>query len=118
MPPKKVKPSKERLRELIREHNIRLEGPVPPKNWPPPYRHHFQAVRDIAAIRYDDYKANDSIEKEQRAEYRKRANILREKAYSLLQDVKINESTWRLAIEHHVMGRFDDHVIWYPLPLL
>ena len=111
MPPKKEKLSKEELRQLIRKHGIRLEGPVPPKDWPKEHEHHFRTIRHIESIRYDDYKINHQIPKERRVDFQERANNLREKAYDLLDDEKVNESTWR-DLEVTILKRFDESVIW------
>ncbi|KAF2181384.1 hypothetical protein K469DRAFT_692222 [Zopfia rhizophila CBS 207.26] len=111
MPPRKEKLPKEDFRQLIRNYGIRFEGPVPPKVWPSQHKHHFQAIRKIDTIQYDDYKVNQLIPKERREDFRNRVNYLREKAYNLLDDVKANEATWR-ELELSILKRFDERVIW------
>ncbi|KAF1849717.1 uncharacterized protein K460DRAFT_399830 [Cucurbitaria berberidis CBS 394.84] len=110
MPPRKEPLPKLDLRQLIRDHGIRLEGPVPPKKWPPEHKHHFRVIRRIEAIRYEDYKVDQTIPKEQRADFKTRVNYLREKVYNLLDNGKANESTWR-ELEVTILKRFDDSVI-------
>ncbi|KAH7067282.1 hypothetical protein BKA63DRAFT_521878 [Paraphoma chrysanthemicola] len=110
MPPRKQQVEKAELRALIREHGIRFEGPVPQRNWPKRYAHHFQTIRDISRVWYDEYKADRTIPRKRRSEFKKRANHLREMAYHLLDDVKTNESTWR-DFEPYVLQRFSEPVI-------
>lgn len=112
MPPKREKPSKQKLHELLREHRVRLEGPAPPKDWPGNYRHHFQAIRDIESTRYDDYKLDRSIPRSRGKDYRGRAYFLRTRAYDLLDNIQTNESTWR-DLEVQILHRFDQRVIWW-----
>lgn len=110
MPPRKEKLPKLEFRQLIRNYGIRFEGPVPPREWPDQHKHHFQVIREISTIRYDDYKVNERIPKERRKDFQKRVNYLREKAYNLLDDVKANEATWR-ELELSILKRFDERVI-------
>src|SRR5690348_4425634 len=104
MPPRKQKVDKAGLRALIRKHGIRFEGPVPRRNWPERYAHHFQTIRDISRVWYDEYKTDRTIPRNRRSEFKKRANHLRELAYHLLDDVNTNESTWR-EFEPYVLQR-------------
>jgi hypothetical protein len=115
MPPKKEKLSREEFRQLSRDYGIRFKGPVATEQWPDRHKHHFQAIRRIDAIRYDDYKANPRIPKERREDFRKRVSHLRERAYNLLDDVKTNEATWR-ELEPSILKRFDERVIWWAVP--
>ncbi|KAH7083964.1 hypothetical protein FB567DRAFT_530338 [Paraphoma chrysanthemicola] len=110
MPPRKQQVEVAELRALIREHGIRFEGPVPRRNWPKRYAHHFQTIRDISRVWYDEYKADRTISRKRRSDFKKRANHLREMAYHLLDDVKTNEPTWR-DFEPYVLQRFSEPVI-------
>lgn len=112
MPPKKEKLSKEQVRDLLRNYGIRFEGPVPPRDWPSEHERHFHAIRDISYIRYDDYKHNRNVERERRRLYKQRANKLRQKASDLLEDLSINEATWRAALEQVVSEPFEQDVVW------
>ena len=112
MPPRKQKLSKRELRELIRKHGIRFEGPIPQKDWPWRYAHHFQAIRKISRVWYDDYKVDHCIPRERRKAFKNRINHLRKWAYRLLDDVNTNESEWR-DFEPYILQRFDERVIWY-----
>ncbi|KAF2250070.1 hypothetical protein BU26DRAFT_518526 [Trematosphaeria pertusa] len=111
MPPKKEKLSKEQVRDLLRNYGIRFEGPVPPRDWPSEHERHFHAIRDISYIRYDDYKHNRNVERERRRLYKQRANKLRQKASDLLEDLSINEATWRAALEQVVSEPFEQDVV-------
>ncbi|KAF1934944.1 hypothetical protein EJ02DRAFT_516710 [Clathrospora elynae] len=110
MPPRKQKPTKQELRALIREHGIRFKGPIPQKQWPERYAHHFQTIHEISRVWYDEYKSDSSIPKERRRAFKKRVNHLGELASRLLDDVNTNESTWR-EFEPYVLQRFDERVI-------
>jgi len=112
MPPKKDKLSKVEFRSLVRQHGIRFKGPVPPRDWPPEYQPHFQIIRSIDTIRYDDYRTNKLIPRQRKEEFRNRVRILRAKTYDFLDDAAVNESTWR-ELEQLIFKRFDDRVIWY-----
>jgi hypothetical protein len=112
MPPRKQQLSRREVRALIRGHGIRFEGPVPQKRWPQTYAHHFHTIRQISRIWYDDYKCDRNIPKARRRDFKKRANRLREFAYHLLDDVNINESTWR-EFEPLILQRFFEPIIWY-----
>ena len=111
MPPRKKKPTKEEFYQLTRDYNIRFEGPVPPRDWPGQYKHLFYTVRKIDTIRYDDYKTNSRILKERREKFRVRVNTLRQKAYTFLNDVKTNETTWR-DLERPIFEIFEEHGVW------
>jgi hypothetical protein len=112
MPPKKEKLSKVQLRELRLKKGIRLEGPIPSRLWPDEHKHHFQAIRSIEEIRYEKYQVTRDIPKDRRHDFKERVKYLRERAYSLLEDINTNESTWR-ELETFVFKRFDEYVIWY-----
>jgi hypothetical protein len=118
MPPKKQKLSKAEYRDKAREHGIRLEGPVPPAQWPEGLKHHFQAVQAIETLRYETYRNDQRIEEQQRKRNIKRAQLLRSRVCELLDDVKINEATWRRKLEALIFDRFEQNVIWYCLPFV
>jgi hypothetical protein len=115
MPPRKEKLSKDGagLKELVESFSIKFEGPVPPNNWPPFYSHHFNVIRDIWSTRYDDYMNRRDIDAQQKAKQQRRVVRLRENAYSLRQDLSINESTWRDLVEPNVIKIFGEQVIWF-----
>jgi hypothetical protein len=112
MPPKKDKLSEVGLRELRRKKGIRLEGPVPSSKWPDEHKHHFKAIRAIEDTRYEKYQANRDIPRGRRRDFNERVNYLRKKAYDMLDEIKINESTWR-ELEPCVFKRFDEDILWY-----
>ncbi|KAH7385875.1 hypothetical protein BKA66DRAFT_548583 [Pyrenochaeta sp. MPI-SDFR-AT-0127] len=105
MPPRKDKLSKVEFRELIRNHGIRFEGPLPPKNWPDEYQNHFHAIRYIGHIQYEDYMVDHRVPKGQRRIFKERINYLRKRSYELLDDAKANEATWR-ELEQPILKRF------------
>lgn len=110
MPPKKKQTPTE-LRELIHNHGIRFKGPVPPRMWPIEFSHHFQAIRDIEKMRYDDYKRDPLISKEKRKYFKERVHHITMLSYNLLDDVAPNEATWRV-LEDPIFERFKGYVIW------
>lgn len=103
--------SAEEFRLLIREHGIRFRGPAPPKEWPEPYQHHFHAIRDIGTVRYDDYKADRTVGKKRLKYLKNRVASIRETAYNFLDDLNMNEPTWR-DLEPLILERFKNRVIW------
>jgi hypothetical protein len=111
MPPRKETLSPAELRKLRNKHGIRMRGPVPPKEWPPNHKHHFQAVRTIGDLHYETYRDDVAISSKQREIYKLRARKLRNRAHDLLDDVKTNESTWRI-LETPIFEVFDEDVIW------
>lgn len=111
MPPKKRTTPKVELRELIRKHRIRFRGPVPSGHWPDEYKHHFQTIRQIDTIRYEEYISDQKKPKWHREDLKRRVNYLRKRSYHLLDDVKVNEATWR-ELEVEILKRFDEDVIW------
>jgi hypothetical protein len=115
MPPRKQKLLKAEYRKNARKHGIRLEGPVPPAQWPEGLKHHFQAVQAIETLRYETYRNDQRIEEQQRKRNIKRAQLLRSRVCDLLNDVKINEATWRRKLEALIFDRFEQNVIWYCL---
>ena len=115
MPQRKEKPSKERLKTLLEEYQIKFVGPVPPIQWPVQYRHHFHIIREIWAVRYDQYSKRKDLDKRILEKQRKRVKGLREKAYSLRQEIKTTEGTWREA-EKQVFKRFNKEVLWLVFP--
>jgi hypothetical protein len=116
MPPRKQKLSKAEYRDKAYEHGIRLEGPVSPARCPEGFKHHFLAVQAIEALRYETYRNDQRIEEQQRKRNIKRAQLLRSRVCELLDDVKINEATWRRKLEALIFDRFEQNVIWYCLP--
>jgi DNA-binding winged helix-turn-helix (wHTH) protein len=112
MPPKKTKPTKEQLKGLVDEYNIKFEGPVPPKLWPSQYNHLFHVIRDIWANRYDDYVKRTDISQKTIRGQRARVRDLRTNASRLRTDFGINEETWRASIETLVFRRFDQEIVW------
>lgn len=114
MPPKREKLSKDGagLKELMKSYSITFEGPVSPNHWPPLYSHHFNVIRDIWSARYDDYMKRTDISAQQKDKQQRRVTRLRENAYSLRQDLGINESTWRDQVEPNVIRIFREPVIW------
>lgn len=117
MPPRKEKLSKPQLRDIRREHGIRMKGPLPPGEWPREHKHHFQAVRTIGDLHYDTYENDTAIPSEQRKIYRARVNQLRVRAYDLLDDAGANEPEWR-GLEDTIFQIFDQQtVIWCAIPL-
>ncbi|KAE9377465.1 hypothetical protein N431DRAFT_500317 [Stipitochalara longipes BDJ] len=111
MPPKKAKLTKEQLKGLVDEYNIKFEGPAPPKLWPSQYSHLFQVIRDIWANRYDDYKERTDIDQKTIRRQRARVRDLRTNASRLRTDFGINEDTWRASIETLVFRRFDQEIV-------
>jgi hypothetical protein len=111
MAPRKEKGPKERLRDLIDEYDINFEGPVLEKNWPEQYRHHFRIIRQIWATRYEEYTQRRDIDPRKMIKQRARVRDLRNKAYSLRKNIRINEATWR-EVEKLVFKRFDEEIIW------
>lgn len=112
MPPKKARLTKEQLKRLVDDYNIKFEGPVPPKQWPTKYSHLFQVIRDIWANRYDDYKDRTDLDQKTIRKQKARVRDLRTNASRLRTDFAINENTWRDLIEKPVIGRFDQEVVW------
>jgi hypothetical protein len=112
MAPRKKKISKEQYQSIIEEHYIVFKGPAPPDEWPVPYQQHFSVIRNIWANRYDDYKANENIDKTTRTAFKCRVNDLREKALSLRRDININEATWRASVETIIIERFEKDPVW------
>lgn len=112
MPPKKDKLTKEELRKLVEQYNIVLEGPAPPKAWPIRFNNHFQTIRDISAIKYDDYVRRQDLSWRIMRKQKERVRDLRTKAGRLRRENKVNEDTWRDAIEKPIMERFQQNVIW------
>lgn len=112
MPPKKAKPTKEQLKGLVDEYNIKFEGPVPPKLWPSQYNHLFHVIRDIWVNRYDDYIQRTDISQKTVRGLRARVRDLRTNASRLRTDFGINEETWRASIETLVFRRFDQEIVW------
>jgi hypothetical protein len=115
MPPRKQKLLKAEYRKNARKHGIRLEGPVSPAQWPEELEHHFLAVQTIESLRYETYRNDQRIEEQQRKRNIKRAQLLRSRVCDLLNDVKINEATWRRKLEALIFDRFEQNVIWYCL---
>jgi hypothetical protein len=113
MRPRKQKLSKVEYRDKAREHGIRLEGPVSPAQWPEGFKHHFQAVQAIETLRYETYRNDQRVDEQQRKRNIKRAQLLRIRVCGLLDDVKINEATWRRKLEALIFDRFEQNVIWY-----
>lgn len=115
MPPRKEKLPKDGagLKQLMDNFSIKFEGPVPPTDWPLLYSHHFNVIRDIWSARYDDYMKRTDINAQKKAEQHERVVKLRKNAYSLRQDLGINESTWRDLVEPKVVNIFGEEVIWY-----
>jgi hypothetical protein len=111
MAPRKETLSDAQLRDIRKEHGIRMRGPVPPKHWPREHKHHFQAVRTIGDLHYETYRDDAAISSKQRKIYRQRAKRLWIKAYDLLEDVAANESTWRV-LEAEIFEVFDRDLIW------
>jgi hypothetical protein len=111
MPPKKQQLSRAEFQSLIQDHGIRIKGPVPPKEWPDQYKHHFLAIRQINTIRYDDYKSDRRISKRRTSYFKEQIAMLRERAYHFLDDANTNEATWR-ELEQPILERFNKRVIW------
>ncbi|KAL1602350.1 hypothetical protein SLS60_005766 [Paraconiothyrium brasiliense] len=111
MPPRKQQISKEEMHSLIRRHRIRFKGPAPPKDWPGQYKHLFYVIRDIAAIRYDDYKVDRAGPREPMSFFKERVAMIRQRADDFLDNVNTNESTWR-DLEYPILERFTKRVIW------
>lgn len=101
------------LKELMESYSIKFEGTTGPSSWPPLYSHHFKKIRDIRSVRYDEYMERTDICAEQKAKQERRVVRLRENAYSLRQDLSINESTWRHLVEPKVTEIFGENVIWF-----
>ena len=112
MPPKKPKLSKVELKALADDYDIVFEGPVPSKQWPLQYGHLFHTIRNIWANRYDTHIGRADIDRKTLRKEKNRVRELRVKANSLRKDVSNSEDTWRSLIEHYVMARFDQEVVW------
>lgn len=112
MPPKKAKLTKEHLKGLVNECNIKFEGPVPPRQWPSQYSYLFHVIRDIWANRYDDYKERIDIDQKTIRKQRNRVRDLCTNASRLRTDFRTNEDTWRALIEPLVFRRFDQEIVW------
>lgn len=115
MAPRKNTLTHAEFRSLIDKYRIRFYGPAPPGKWPQEHRHHFQIIRDIGSVLYDNYRANEEIPQERRDDFKKRVRDIRGKAYKFLDNIKTNESTWR-ELEIPILRRFDERVIWYVRP--
>ncbi|CAI6338264.1 unnamed protein product [Periconia digitata] len=113
MPPRKEKVAKDGddFKHLMESFSIKFEGPVPPKQWPPLYSHHFAVIRNIFSTRYDDYMAQTDVDAKRKEVQRKRVEKLRRIAYGLRPDLHINESTWRAKVEPVVIEIFEERVI-------
>lgn len=111
MATRKEKLSKIRLREKAQELGIRLHGFVTPNNWPKQHKHHFRAIRKIEDLRYEIYKKDHRIDLSQRHLCIERAREIRSKTYTWLEDVNINEDTWR-SLESIIFSRFEGKVLW------
>ncbi|KAF2175980.1 hypothetical protein K469DRAFT_755936 [Zopfia rhizophila CBS 207.26] len=113
MPPRKEKFSKDGsdLQELIQNYRIYFEGPVPPSMWPKQHEHLFRGIRDIWATRFDEYEQRTDIDRNRKEDQIQRVNSLRDRAYSLREDVNINEGTWRTQVEPLVIQRFEERII-------
>ena len=104
--------AKERLRNRIAECNIRFAGPVPPRNWPEQYRHHFDIIQKIWATRYEEYTQRRDKDPQTINEQISRVRDLRKKAFSSRKNLSINEATWRELVENLVFSRYGEEVIW------
>ncbi|KAF1949104.1 hypothetical protein CC80DRAFT_555718 [Byssothecium circinans] len=111
MPPTKKKPSKEVVRDLLFQHKILFEGRASPNQWPRQHQHHFQVIRDISALRYDQWEGDERIDIARRISYGNRVRNLSGQARALLNDLHVNEDTWRTQVEHFVSEPFEKHVI-------
>lgn len=107
MAPRKEKDSKERLRDRINECNIKFEGPVPQGYWPEQYRHHFDIIRKICAMSYEEYAQRHDKDPQMITWVRD----LRNKASGLRKNLSINEATWR-EVEPIIFKRYSKEVIW------
>ena len=116
MPPKTKLTIREELLALIKDHNIHFDGPVPPRQWPSQYRHHFQVIHEIGRVRYAEYKLDKKVPRGRVKDFRNRVYSLREKAYHFLDNPSLNETTWR-DLEQPILKRFDERVIWYVMVL-
>jgi hypothetical protein len=110
MAPKKTKTWKENYQNLMDDHNIHLEGPKQPIEWPDKHKHLFGVIRDIWAVRYAGYKESKKLTRQAVRERRRTAAELSETAHSLRYG-RINEGTWR-GLEAQVMRMFERKAVW------
>lgn len=98
-------------RELIEDHDIYFDGPIPPSSWPVHYSKIFQNIRDIERLRFDEYGSNEKRGILPVAEMKKRVSKLNGIAYKCRKQ-RENEATWRGHTEPEVISRFDAEVLW------
>lgn len=111
MPPKKAKLSWEQSLSLIHQHKIEFKGCVPPREWPARYQHHFRKIREISGNRCEDYGLEETGERRFIGEQKQRARELARSSYTLRDEIKTNESSWR-ELESSIFYRFDGDVVW------
>jgi hypothetical protein len=111
-----MKLTQEELRQLIEEHNISFEGPIPPREWPERYRHTFEEIRGIenlrieaATSRTDDDHAVAQVPAQW--QLKRRAIWLSRVAWRCRRE-RANEAQWRHETEPVVLARFDLEVSW------
>lgn len=97
--------------ELIEEHNIIFEGPIPPSDWPPQYAEIFRKIRDIGRLQFDEYGHSDRRGMLTLREMSKRVLDLTHKAYTC-RNQRENEMAWRIHTEPMIVSGFSAEVVW------
>jgi hypothetical protein len=113
MPPRKKLPPAD-YRALVDSHHIHFLGPRPPNDWPVYHKQLFSVIRDIGALRYEEFQKRRDIDSRICDKVRANVRKLCARASEIRQDVHINENEWRHHIEQLVLGRLDNakDVVW------
>lgn len=101
----------EQHRKLVEKYNIHFDGPIPASSWPAQYVQVFRNIRDIARVRYEEYKPSERRKMITVAEMKDRVAKLNRIAYSCRKQ-RENEATWRGLTEPEIVSRFAAEVAW------
>lgn len=100
-----------KFRELIRKYNTVFEGVVLPSQWPEPYQKVFRDISNIDRIFYEEQISRPDLDQAELSLWKERVEDLRLSAYICRRQLA-NEATWRSALEHKVVKRFESKLNW------
>lgn len=116
MPRRKEPCPPEYLRELISDHQIRFSGPIPQKNWPAEHTIHFETIRGISRLWYDEFENGGDLDSlsviKTKMRIKKRVENLRRRA-DHCRHIRANEDTWKDYVLPIVTARFSAEVVWF-----
>ena len=99
------------LRQLIANHAIVLEGPLPLRAWPVQFVSMLAKIDGINQVRFDEYNTSEYRGLRDVERLKRTAVHINHVAHTCHRD-ESNQAIWSLRIEHFIISRFGAEVMW------